>query len=555
MLPLKNALQDHDLIVLRVIGEWWELDLTGSNKAACVKELAKVLPQLDLADEIGALAPEEAAALQALLANGGRLPVATFVRQFGDVRMMGPAALERDEPWYEPENAAEAIWYKGLLYKGFAEVDGVPKEYFYLPNELMAQFPAPVQETAVSPKTSTPSPKSTAVAALPPAPPPSDITAAATTDAVDDMTTLLALAQRGQLHEGQAKALRPYLYHPNLSRLAMLTTIGLEMGLLRETAEGYRPARTAVEWLQKSREAQLRALVEGWRTSAWNELRHTPHLVCEGSGWQNDPTAARAALLEVLTPSETWFATADVLAHIKQTNPDFQRPNGNYDTWYIRDEEMGDYVTGFENWAAVEGRLLAFLVQGPLHWLGLTDLSNSLYRLTPRAVAWLTHQPIRDNDVAVPILVHPDATMLVPFNADRYQRFQVARIAEPLPVEVGKPFGYRLTPRSLAEAHAQGINAERVVEFLQKVSTRPLPPSTKRAIERWASNGTEARIEQGVILRVKEPEILEKLRQHAKTRPFLGESIGDLAAIVPTSHWPELCAQAAQLGLLLEVEM
>ncbi|MBK8431072.1 MAG: hypothetical protein IPL28_07145 [Chloroflexi bacterium] len=142
---------------------------------------------------------------------------------------------------------------------------------------------------------------------------------------------LAGLGSAGQLHEGQAKALRPYLYHPNLSRLAMLTTIGLEMGLLRETAEGYRPARTAVEWLQKSRETQLRALVEGWRTSAWNELRHTPHLVCEGSGWQNDPTAARAALLEVLTPSRNMVRHGRCSGYIKQTNPDFQRPNGNYD--------------------------------------------------------------------------------------------------------------------------------------------------------------------------------------------------------------------------------
>ena len=43
MRPLKKALQEHELIVLRVMGEWYDLDLTGEDKAACVRELAEAL--------------------------------------------------------------------------------------------------------------------------------------------------------------------------------------------------------------------------------------------------------------------------------------------------------------------------------------------------------------------------------------------------------------------------------------------------------------------------------------------------------------------------------
>ena len=32
MRDLESALTDHELVVLRVIGEWWGLDLTGSQK-------------------------------------------------------------------------------------------------------------------------------------------------------------------------------------------------------------------------------------------------------------------------------------------------------------------------------------------------------------------------------------------------------------------------------------------------------------------------------------------------------------------------------------------
>ncbi|MBK9056118.1 MAG: hypothetical protein IPL78_36045 [Chloroflexi bacterium] len=44
---LEQALLDHELIVLRVIGEWWELDLTGADKAKSAKALVKALTDLE----------------------------------------------------------------------------------------------------------------------------------------------------------------------------------------------------------------------------------------------------------------------------------------------------------------------------------------------------------------------------------------------------------------------------------------------------------------------------------------------------------------------------
>ena len=45
MRALEQALNDHELIVLRVIGEWWEMDLTGLDKVA----RATALPRLPAA--------------------------------------------------------------------------------------------------------------------------------------------------------------------------------------------------------------------------------------------------------------------------------------------------------------------------------------------------------------------------------------------------------------------------------------------------------------------------------------------------------------------------
>ena len=78
MRTLEQALLDHDLIVLRVIAEWLELDLTGADKAESVEQLAAALATADLQEQLDYMEPEETAALAELVRQGGRAPVAVF---------------------------------------------------------------------------------------------------------------------------------------------------------------------------------------------------------------------------------------------------------------------------------------------------------------------------------------------------------------------------------------------------------------------------------------------------------------------------------------------
>ena len=547
MRSLEQALQDHDLIVLRVIGEWWEMDLTGLDKAACAKTLAQALAQLDMPQELMYLSPEEAAALQELIQAGGQVPVATLSRSHGEVRLMGPGRLEREEPWFDPVSPVESLWYRGFLFRGFDETTEGLIEFYYLPDELLAQFPQAGSKTAEATAVSL-TPTLHAVSA------PKTVNTAVH-DAVDDLTTLLAAAQITNLGPDTLAGIRPLLGDANPDRLSLLMTLADEMGLLRQTDNVLRPTRTAVAWLKQSREAQLRDMAEAWSGSIWNDLCHTPGLRCEGEGWSNDPILARTTLLDHLPRSQEWYRLTDLVAQIKDNDPDFQRPDGNYDTWYIRDLAGDAYVTSSTNWELVEGRLLRFLVQGPLAWLGLVETGfdgDDLFRLTARALGWLQGQTPPADEVRVPLVVQADASILVPHNADRYQRFQVARISEAEPTAVGQPYLYRLTPAALAVAQQQGIAADRILQFLADASGRPLPASVKRAVTRWAERGVEGRLETAVILRVREAGILETLRANPKTRPFLGESLGDLAVMVRLNDWENLREATAQLGLLLD---
>lgn len=578
MRSLEQALDEHELIVLRVIGEWWELDLTGAQKGECVAALAEALPQLDLVAEMEYMPPEEAAALQELVAQGGRMPVGAFRRQHGEVREMGPGRLEREEPWLEPVSAAEALYYRGFLYRGFDETAEGMLEFYYLPDELLGRLPAPkrgkkggtvrevppvvtVKKTAVSP----PPPPPVAPASKPPTapkqPPPAAAPAAALPEvagAVDDLTTMLAFAQRTGFAAETRHQLDRLLLDKDSARRSLLLALAREMELLRQVDGGVRPTRTAVGWLQGSREQQTYALAEAWSQSSWNDLHHVPGLVCEGERWQNDPLLPRTTLIDYLPREVGWFRVGELTAVIKTNDPDFQRPDGNYDTWYVREAESNQFLRGFASWDKVEGRLLTFLLRGPLRWLGLTEFGQDevgepIYQVTPMLLNWLNQQPAKKDEVAVPVVVEPQAVILVPFNANRYQRFQVSRVADALPVEPGQPFAYRITPQSLVVAKEQGIDAERLLQFLETASGRPVPAGVKRAINRWGERGVEGRLEQVVVLRVREAAILDILRNNAQTQGFIGESLGDFAAVVRQQDWQPLLETTARLGLLLDI--
>lgn len=551
MRSLEHALADHDLVTLRVIGEWWELDLTGADKPACVEALTERLGELDLALEMNYLPPEEAAALAALTEAGGQMAVGTFSRHYGEVRQMGPGRLEREEPWLEPAGPAEALWYRGFLYRGYDEADdsGNLVEYYYLPEEFYAQLPQPETEET------SPQEGDAAERAFEAVEPPVSHSAASTL-AIDDVTTLLAFAQREGLTPDSFSGLKPYLYDVTEGRYRLLLTLAEEMDLLRQGNGRLRPARAAVEWLKADRETQLHSLAEAWRSSRWNELCQTPGIRCEGSGWENNPSLARTALLEIVPRDGQWYQIGDLVQQVKADNPDFQRPEGNYDTWYIRDVEQDVYLKGFENWDLVEGRLLRFLIEGPLSWLGLAQAGEGRYRLTERALSWLDGTIPDGSDVKVPLVVQPDSILQVPYNAGRYERFQVARVARPEPLEgddVQQPRRYRLTPGSLARAKEEGIPAQRVLEFLQEASGRPVPANVRRAVQRWDEKGLEGRLEPAVVLRVRDAAILDTLQKNPKTRPYIGERLGELAAVVQAEDWMELQRITAQLGLLLDV--
>lgn len=444
MRTLEQALYDHELIVLHVLGEWMDLDLASADKKSCVAALAEAFAQVNLQLEIQYLPPEEAAAFQALINSAGRMPVAAFTREHGEVRLMGPGALEREEPWYDPVSPAEALWYRGFIYRNFHDTDDGMVEFYYIPEEFLAQFPQEVTKKA-EPARPKPMPKAVE--------PPRFVTAPR--QAVDDLTTLLCLAQESPLPLDCFAQVCPFLRQQDEEHFTLLLALALDAKLLRETKLGFRPARPAADWLKRDREQQLQSLATTWLTCRWNDLHHVPALQCEGSGWSNDPDAARQLLKLSLPTTTDWVRFDGLIKAIKDSQPDFQRPGGDYDSWYIKEVESGQFLRGFDSWDKVEGRLLRFLVSGPLFWLGMVDVGKEAFRLTESGLAWHSGKGRKDSSKPVPLLVQTDGTVEADTDTDRHARFQASRIAQALPLDEDGPYRYLLTPKSLQRADEQ----------------------------------------------------------------------------------------------------
>ena len=138
-MKLLRALLDYDQAMLTAIAERRGVELTATAQPEMVEELAAALLDPDSVQEaITWLKPRQRAALDALLAAGGRLPAARFGHQHGAVRRMGPGRLEREKPWRDPQSPAEALYFAGLLFFAFDEIESQVLEVAFVPDNSAA---------------------------------------------------------------------------------------------------------------------------------------------------------------------------------------------------------------------------------------------------------------------------------------------------------------------------------------------------------------------------------------------------------------------------------
>ena len=145
MYSLERVLIDLDLDLLHVVADLWDVELApGLTVNEAVERLVEGMTQPQAVTETWSrLSEAERDALAALQAHEGRLPLAQFTRQFGEIRPMGTARREREKPWLEPANPTEGLYYRGLIARAFDQGPGGVQEYVFVPLELLSLLPTP----------------------------------------------------------------------------------------------------------------------------------------------------------------------------------------------------------------------------------------------------------------------------------------------------------------------------------------------------------------------------------------------------------------------------
>ena len=530
MPDLFATLHKQDIGHLRIIAELWGLELESQDVDSAREELCASLLDLEAVSEtLEVLTPEARSALATLLKSEGKMEWVAFARKYGDIREMGAGRRDRERPHLKPASTSEFLYYRALLAKAFFETEKGPQEFAYIPEDLYAVI-AEIETEDIPPA------QSSEALGRPATPVEKAIEIPATDYILDDATTHLAALRIG---DGERSTIDPALR-------ALLQTAQLikENGLYPDAVK---------KFLEAPRAEALAMLYTAWLPSNdFDELRLIPSLTCEGE-WKNQPQVTREFLMNLIKniPQGKWWSIPAFVKNIKEKYPDFQRPAGDYDTWFIKRRSDGQFLRGFAYWDVVDGALIKYLIQ-ILYLLGRVDLAVPEEGKEPTAFR-VNSSIAGKTTVEGRLNVTSNGRITVSRYFSRAVRYQIARFCD-WGNEKDDGFVYSVSAGSLKRATEQGLKAEQLLAMLVKYTNGTVPPAMVKALKRWDANGAEARVESLLVLRVSKPEIMEEMRK-SNAGKYLGELLSPTAVVVKSGAIQKLMSELAELGLLAEVNL
>jgi hypothetical protein len=535
---INHLLNDVDIDLLRDFAQSWGLDISGKSDANLKTQLRNTMSDLDAIREMIETLPTVAKdAIHRLASTLGKMSWTGFTRQYGDVRSMGPGRREREQPAKHPHSTAEILWYRGLIGRAFFDEKLEAREYAYIPDEILKQIEVNQKNSSLLPGHPS-SLKEHAYEFL------------ANQKILDHCCTLLAALRMD-------KALD--------FTVTWNVPIQFLMGIMAEAGLLDAQRRPIVEPVRKFLEASpgeaLLLLAGSWfKSTKLNDMLYVPGFTVEGE-LVNHPVEIRKGVLEYLKqiPNGAWWNLQSFIQSIHDHHPDFQRPAGDYDSWFIHSKKTGEYLRGFEYWDEVDGAFLRYLITGPLHWLGFIDLASSSSSKEPMTFRFSTWSnslfnstapqlPVEDGKIAV----RSNGLITVSENASRAARYIITRFCDwGLPNQNSKI--YQLSAQSLKAASEQGLRISHLLHILDENSAHPISPTLVKALERWEKVGTQAKLQATVLLKVTQPEILNILKQ-SKAARYLGAELNPTTIEIRKGFEKQVLQALFEIGYLADLK-
>src|SRR6185503_17192725 len=291
MPDLIHSLLKQNIGHLRIIAEFWGIELESTDADSAREELSAALLDFELLAELmDTLSPQADSAITELVTSGGRIPWSSFTRKYGDIREMGAGKRDRERPHLKPASTVEILFYRGILARAFFESDKGSQEFAYLPDDLLLLIESRTAGDA--------GPVTTEALGRPASPKEKGQEIPADDFILDDATTLLAALRMGKDLESasslagtQASALQSLLSAAKLIKNHTIQTDAVKT------------------FLESPRKDALKILQDAWMESTtFNELKLMPGILCEGE-WTNQPLETREFLLNLLNaiPEGKWW--------------------------------------------------------------------------------------------------------------------------------------------------------------------------------------------------------------------------------------------------------
>lgn len=538
MPTLLETIGEYEEDLLGIIARQWGIEIEDVPVKKRSRHIVERISHDAIRDFLESLPEADTATLKELSANNGRILWPQFARKFGELREMGPARRYREQPDAQPTSLTESLYYKGLIGKAFFDARGGPREFAYIPDEILALFEQGNKGTIYVNCHAVPDDKI-------------QKKWIANDFVIDHASTLLAALRTG-ISLDAIKFNRPEIPADMLAALLQeADLISPEFQIL---------AKQVKTFLEAGRGTALASLMSVWQKSERiNELQLIPGIEFENEP-ANHPQIARSILFDLvkIMPEAEWYGMDEFISTMHETHPDFLRKEGEFDAWFIRDKETGNTLSGFKHWRSIEGEYLRTMTHGPFHWFGILDLGKTfngemVFRRSQWSDALLNETPLDYPALEThQFNLEKNGQILIDRYFPRDIRYQIARFCD-WGSPKGNRYDYRITPESLERMKRQGLTTGQFISLLQKYAQKPIPDPILTALKRWEKNSLEVEITRQILIRVKSAKILDSLMV-SPAKAFIQERLNPECALVKSKGIAYIQAALLEMGYFAEID-
>ncbi|MHB9034684.1 MAG: helicase-associated domain-containing protein [Anaerolineae bacterium] len=456
-------------------------------------------------------------------------------------------------PWRDPQSPLEELYYKGLIYRAYGNIEDYYGEVLWVPGELrdallLAFAPGNQPDAFHGASNVISHPRDNIL--------------------VEDLMALLVRTKVGKYRS---------LKHPGAGIKLPWEYLGIEgrllggndpdyLGFIEELTnsarlvtenEGFlRPSARARTWLKAGYARQKMILYSAWLADANLNIVETCGIHLMGKKALPIPDAKHnlGAVLATLQP-DTWFEINPFIKHLQIIRPDYLRSDGDYDSWSVSVKNENQPVRGYASWERIEGALARYLILKPLYWLGIITLGATedgaqpgLFCLNTDGLDLLNNQTLKPPAVPAPAAVADDSyTISIPIQNTIYERFQLERFSTwQGQTDTAR---YLLSERSVWEGVNAGITVQQIIRFLERICAGQVSPVMMRALHAWGGHFGRVTLQKAVIIQVVDAETMGVMLKQPDIRRLLGAEVSPTQRLVPTANLAVLIERLKLIGI------